>query len=147
MLYGYPRSIRVDHGPEFTGKHFQQWAIQKKIDIRYTRPGKPLDNDYIESFNGKLRDECLNEHWFLNLKHAQQVIEKWVIEYNEERPHSSLGDMKPYAFVKEQKALQEKRLNLNLVRISGQGHSFLTIRLPKSMLGSSTVLNNKYEMI
>jgi putative transposase len=73
---GYPGSLRVDHGPEFTGKHFQQWAKQRRIHIQYTRPGKPMDNAYIESFNGKLRDECLNEHWFLNLKHAQEVVKK-----------------------------------------------------------------------
>ena len=109
MLYGYPQSIRVDNGPEFTGKHFQQWAAQRRIDLRYTRPGKPMDNAYIESFNGKLLDECLNEHWFLNLKHAQEIIEKWLTEYNAERPHSSLGDMTPHEFVKEHAAmLQEK---------------------------------------
>jgi len=120
MLYGYPQSIRVDNGPEFTGKHFQQWAAQRRIDVRYTRPGKPMDNAYIESFNGKLRDECLNEHWFLNLKHAQEIIEKWLTEYNPERPHSSLGDMTPHEFVKEHAAmLQEKRLHLNLVHTSG----------------------------
>ena len=120
MLYGYPQSIRVDNGPEFTGKHFQQWAEQRKIDVQYTRPGKPMDNAYIESFNGKLRDECLNEHWFLNLKHAQALIENWLIEYNAERPHSSLGDMTPYEFVKKHAAmLQEQRLHLNLVHTSG----------------------------
>jgi putative transposase len=120
MLNGYPRSIRVDHGPEFTGTHFQQWAVQRNIEIQYTRPGKPTDNAYIESFNGKLRDECLNEHWFLNLKHAQGLIEKWLTEYNTERPHSSLGNMTPYEFVKEQNALlQEKGLHLNLVHNQG----------------------------
>lgn len=120
LIHGYPKSIRVDHGPEFTGKHFQQWAEQRRIHIQYTRPGKPMDNGFIESFNGKLRDECLNEHWFLNLKHAQDLIEKWRIEYNEERPHSSLGNKTPYEFVKEhQTMLQEQRLHLNLVHISG----------------------------
>lgn len=110
----------MDHGPEFTGKHFQQWAEQRRIHIEYTRPGKPMDNAFIESFNGKLRDECLNEYWFLNLKHAQDEIEKWRIEYNEERPHRSLGNRTPYEFVKEhQFMLQEQRLNLNLVHISG----------------------------
>jgi len=83
-------------------------------------PVKPTDNAYIESFNGKLRDECLNEHWFLNLKHAQAIIKKWLIEYNQERPHSSLGDMTPYEFVKEHAAmLQEQRLHLNLVHTLG----------------------------
>jgi len=120
IIHGYPASIRVDHGPEFTGKHFQQWAAQRRIHIEYTRPGKPTDNAFIESFNGKFRDECLNEHWFLNLKHAHDEIEKWRIEYNQERPHSSLGNRTPYEFAKEhQVMLQELGLNLNLVHISG----------------------------
>lgn len=120
VLHGHPRAIRVDNGPEFTGKHFQQWAQQHNIYIEYIQPGKPMDNAFVESFNGKFRDECLNEHWFLNLKHAQEVIEKWRMEYNEERPHSSLGNKTPYEFVKEQQTmLQEQGLNLNLVHISG----------------------------
>lgn len=120
VIQGYPQSIRVDNGPEFTGKHFQQWAEQRGIYIDYIEPGKPMDNGFIESFNGKFRDECLNEHWFANLKHAQQIIENWRIEYNEVRPHSSLGDKTPYEFVKEhQTMLQEQGLNLNLVHISG----------------------------
>jgi putative transposase len=120
VLSGYPQSIRVDNGPEFTGKYFQQWAQQRGIYIDYTEPGKPTDNAFVESFNGKFRDECLNEHWFMNLKHAQELIENWRTEYNEIRPHSSLGNKTPYEFVKEHKfVLQEKRLNLNLVHISG----------------------------
>ena len=120
ITHGYPGSIRVDNGPEFTGKHFQQWAEQCGIHIDYIEPGKPMDNAFIESFNGKFRDECLNEHWFLNLKHAQEVIENWRIEYNEVRPHSSLEDKTPYEFVKEhQTMLQEQGLILNLVHISG----------------------------
>lgn len=118
IIHGYPKSIRVDNGPEFTGKHFQQWAQQRGVHIEYIEPGKPMDNAFIESFNGKFRDECLNENWFLNLKHAQEVIENWRIEYNEVRPHSSLNDKTPYEFVKEhQNMLQEQRLNLNLVHV------------------------------
>ena len=120
VIHGYPQSVRVDNGPEFTGRHFQQWAEQRKIHIEYTQPGKPTDNSFIESFNGKFRDECLNEHWFLNLKHTQHIIEQWRMEYNEERPHCSLGNRTPYEFVKEHESmLQKKRLNLNLVHISG----------------------------
>ena len=85
IMHGYPGSIRVDNGPEFTGKHFQQWAQQRGIHIDYIEPGKPTDNAFIESFNGKFRDECFNENWFLNLKHAREVIEIWRIEYNEVR--------------------------------------------------------------
>jgi putative transposase len=77
-----------------------------------------MDNGFIESFNGKLQDEYLKEHWFLNLNHAQDLIEKWRIEYNEERPHSSLGNKTPYEFVKEhQTMLQEQRRHLNLAHI------------------------------
>ncbi|OPY85631.1 MAG: IS2 transposase TnpB [Smithella sp. PtaU1.Bin162] len=120
VIHGYPQSIRVDNGPEFKGNHFQQWAQQRGIYIDYTEPGNPTDNAFIESFNGKFRDECLNEHWFMNIKHAQEIIENWRTEYNEVRPHSSLGNKTPYEFVKEhQFMLQEKRLNLVTVHISG----------------------------
>lgn len=120
VLYGFPKAIRVDNGPEFTGKAFQQWAVKRNILIAYTRPGKPTDNAYIESFNGKLRDECLNEHWFLNLKHAQEIIENWRVSYNEERPHRSLKNLTPNEFVKEQETmLRDQGLNLNLVHTSG----------------------------
>jgi putative transposase len=120
VIHGLPQAIRVDNGPEFRGKCFQQWAEQKSIHIDYTEPGKPTDNAFVESFNGKFRDECLNEHWFMNLGHAQEVIRKWRMEYNEVRPHSSLGNKTPYEFVKEhQFVLQEKRLHLNLVHIAG----------------------------
>ncbi len=92
----------------------------RNIHIQYTRPGKRTDNAFIESFNGKLRDECLNEQLFLNTRHAQEVIEKWRIEYNEDRPHSSLGNRTPSEFVKEHKTmLQEQGLNLNLAHIKG----------------------------
>lgn len=120
IIHGYPGSIRVDNGPEFKGQHFQQWAEQREIYIDYIEPGKPTDNAFVESFNGKFRDECLNEHWFLNLKQAQEVIDNWRIEYNEVRPHSSLGNKTPYEFVKEhQTMLQNQGLNLNLVHVSG----------------------------
>lgn len=120
LFYGYPERIRVDNGPEFTGSEFHSWAENRKIIIEHTRPGKPSDNAFIESFNGKFRDECLNEHWFLNLKEAQEKIEGWRRFYNDERPHSSLGNMTPNAFVKEPNLFnQGKRLNLHLAHIMG----------------------------
>ena len=70
------------------------------MQLRFIRPGKPIENAYIESFNGRFRDECLNEHWFVTMAQARQVIEKWRIEYNTERPHSSLGDLTPEQFAK-----------------------------------------------
>jgi putative transposase len=94
-IRGLPASITGDHGPEFDGKVLDQWSHQTGVQLSFIRPGKPNENAYIESFNGKFRDECLNEHWFISLAHARSVIEAWRIEYHTERPHSSLGDRNP----------------------------------------------------
>ena len=99
-LRGLPLSITVDHGPEFEGQVLDAWAYQRGVRLNFIRPGKPIENAYIESFNGRFRDECLNEHWFVTMVQARQVIEKWRIEYNTERPHSSLGDLTPEQFAK-----------------------------------------------
>jgi putative transposase len=99
-LRGLPLSITVDHGPEFEGQVLDTWAYDTGVSLNFIRPGKPVENAYIESFNGRFRDECLNEHWFLTMAHARQIIESWRIEYNTERPHSSLGDLTPEQFVK-----------------------------------------------
>ena len=98
---GLPQSVTVDNGPEFTGKVFDEWAYRHRLTLRFIDPGKPQQNAYIESFNGKFRDECLNEHWFVSLRDAKALIEDWRQEYNEERPHSSLGYRTPGQFVKE----------------------------------------------
>jgi putative transposase len=120
LSHGYPERIRVDNGPEFTSRTFQQWAENRNIHIEYIRPGKPTDNAFIESFNGKFRDECLNEHWFLTLRHAREIIETWRLSYNNERPHSALNFLTPYEYLKEQKIpLQEQRLNLNMAYTMG----------------------------
>jgi len=97
-LRGLPLSITVDHGPEFEGQVLDEWAYSQGVHLNFIRPGKPVENAYIESFNGRFRDECLNEHWFLTMAHARRVIEHWRIEYNTERPHSSLGDLTPEEF-------------------------------------------------
>jgi putative transposase len=97
-LRGLPLSITVDHGPEFEGQVLDAWAYEAGVRLNFIRPGKPVENAYIESFNGRFRDECLNEHWFLTMAHARRVIERWRIEYNTERPHSSLGDLTPEEF-------------------------------------------------
>jgi putative transposase len=97
-LRGLPLSITVDHGPEFEGQVLDEWAYSHGVHLNFIRPGKPVENAYIESFNGRFRDECLNEHWFLTMAHARRVIEHWRIEYNTERPHSSLGDLTPEEF-------------------------------------------------
>ena len=95
---GLPNSITVDHGPEFDGQVLDKWAYRTGVQLSSIRPGKPNENAYIESFNGKFRDDCLNEHWFLSLAHARSIIEAWRIEYNTERPHSSLGNRTPKEF-------------------------------------------------
>jgi len=119
-ISGYPQRIRVDNGPEFTSACFHRWAEVRTITVEHIRLGKPSDNAFAESFIGKLRDECLNEHWFLNLAHAQQTIEAWRETYNTERPHSSLNNLTPYEFIKEQTiTLQDQRLNLKLAQRMG----------------------------
>jgi putative transposase len=97
-LRGLPHSITVDHGPEFEGQALDAWAYKRAVRLAFIRPGKPIENAYVESFNGRFRDECLNEHWFLSMPHARSVIEAWRIEYNTERPHSSLDDLTPEEF-------------------------------------------------
>lgn len=95
---GLPQSVTVDNGPEFVSKALDEWAYRKQLRLRFIEPGKPQQNAYIESFNGKFRDECLNEHWFLSMRHAREVISTWRQEYNDERPHSSLDYQTPNSF-------------------------------------------------
>ncbi|EMP03933.1 putative insertion element IS407 [Leptospira santarosai str. HAI1380] len=94
-VYGLPKQIVVDNGHEFTSKYFLKWAQGKGIDIHFTTPGKPIENAFIESFNGKMRNECLNENWFKNIEEARRLVEDWRNFYNSERPHSSLGGLTP----------------------------------------------------
>jgi len=95
---GKPERLVMDNGPEFAGKALDAWAYQRGIRLEFIEPGKPVQNAYAESFNGRMRDECLNEHWFINLKHARKVIGAWRIDYNYCRPHSSLGNKTPAEF-------------------------------------------------
>ena len=92
---GLPKIICVDNGTEFTGRVFDAWAHANNIKLDYSRPGKPTDNEYIESFNGKFRDECLNSNWFASLEEARDKIEQWRIDYNMHRPHSALCGRSP----------------------------------------------------
>jgi putative transposase len=96
-----PKKLRCDNGPEMSSKEFMDWAYKNKIEIEYIQPGKPVQNAFIESFNSRLRDECLNEELFHDLLDAKKKIEKWRKYYNEERPHSSIGMKTPNAFAKE----------------------------------------------
>jgi putative transposase len=94
-----PESLILDNGPEFAGHALDTWAFQRGVTLHFIQPGKPVQNAFIESFNGKFRDECLNEHWFVTLQEAQVAIEAWRREYNEDRPHSTIGDVTPMEFI------------------------------------------------
>ena len=95
---GKPAMLVTDNGPEFISRVLDAWAYGHRIELHFIEPGKPNQNAYVESFNGRLRDECLNEHWFANLGHARQLIETWRLDYNAVRPHSALGDIPPEEF-------------------------------------------------
>lgn len=107
---GKPQIIRTDNGKEFTGRAMLTWAHRNGVALRLIEPGKPTQNAYIESFNGRLRDECLNEHWFASLQHAKVEIERWRREYNEERPKRSLGGLTPAAYARQ---LAAKAITVN----------------------------------
>lgn len=98
LVRGAPRTIRVDNGPEFVSKILDRWAYENGATLDFSRPGKPTDNAFVESFNGRLRDECLNAHWFLSLADARSKIEAWRRQYNESRPHTALGWLTPQEF-------------------------------------------------
>ena len=95
-----PKIIRVDNGPEFVSKALDNYSYLNNIKLEFSRPGRPVDNAFIESFNGSLRDECLNTNWFLSIEDAQEKLEVWRRDYNEYRPHSSLDNMTPSDFAR-----------------------------------------------
>lgn len=97
-LRGKPDRLVMDNGPEFRGHVLDQWAYETGIPLDFIEPGKPQQNGYVESFNGKFRDECLNEHWFRGVAEAQEIIEEWRVDYNRNRPHSSLNYLAPAEF-------------------------------------------------
>jgi putative transposase len=99
---GLPQVIQTDNGPEFTGHKLDAWAYRNKVRLFFIEPGKPVQNAHIESFNGKLRNECLNREWFTSLREAQAVIELWRQEYNQVRPHSSLDNLPPEVWRQKQ---------------------------------------------
>jgi len=103
---GLPEAIVVDHGPEFAGKALDVWAYENGVRLEFIRPGKPVENAFVESFNGKFRDECLNENWFTDLADARKKIEAWRQDYNLTRPHSSLGNLTPAEYAAAEKTLQ-----------------------------------------
>jgi len=100
-----PRSITVDHGTEFQSRALEDWAYRRSVQLDFIRPGKPVEKAFIESFNGRLRDECLNVHQFASLAEAQTIIEAWRLDYNARRPHSSLGHLTPNEFVGQRQVM------------------------------------------
>lgn len=96
--YGFPKTIRVDNGPEFISKELDLWAYSKGVTLDFSRPGKPTDNAFIEAFNSRFRQECLNTAWFLSLNDAKSKAEDWRVEYNHVRPHSAIGNIPPAEF-------------------------------------------------
>lgn len=109
LIRGLPGSIVVDNGPEFAGRALDEWAHRRGVALQFIRPGKPVDNAYIESFNGRLRDECLNTHWFLSVADARRQIEAWRASYNAARPHSGLAGRTPEEFAREHERLRAVR--------------------------------------
>jgi putative transposase len=103
----------MDNGPEFTSKALDQWAYEHDVKLHFITPGKPTENAFIESFNGKFRDECLNQNWFKSLDDARKKIDNWRWDYNNERPHSALNYQTPVEFsaaALRQKGSEEKEI-------------------------------------
>lgn len=95
---GAPTEIVLDNGPELAGKTVDHWAYERGVQLRFIEPGKPVQNAFVESFHGRLRDECLNRHWFIGLNDARSIVERWRQDYNQTRPHSALGYRSPEEF-------------------------------------------------
>lgn len=104
-----PRALRVDNGPEFTGRMLDLWAYLHGVTLDFSEPGKPTDNAFIESFNGRFREECLNQHYFASLEEARATAEAGRVDYNEERPHSALGNLAPREFARSKAGVKGPR--------------------------------------
>ena len=123
---GKPQTIQVDNGPEFISKDVDLWAYWNHVKLDFSRPGKPTDNAYIESFNARFRLECLNEHWFLSLEDAQEKSELWRNDYNETRPHSSLGNMTPGEFAMMKNPKENDQIMVSEANKNDLQKNFLT---------------------
>ena len=121
LLHGTPAYIRSDNGPELIAKALQKWLAERGAKTLYITPGSPWENPFIESFHGKFRDECLNMHVFTDGRHAQQVVEAWRIEYNEERPHSSLNYMTPAEYAGHWRNSGQPTASLHCTNAPGSG--------------------------
>lgn len=109
-----PKVIVLDNGPELTSRAVDAWAVRNKVHLHFIDPGRPMQNAYIESFNGRFRDECLNQHWFTSLEEARTVIEEWREDYNGKRPHSGLDHQTPEEFARRCALVQEAKNRLEL---------------------------------
>jgi putative transposase len=96
--HGLPKTLFVDNGPEFTSKALDEWAHRRGVRLAFSRPGTPTDNPFIEAFNARFREECLNQHWFISIEEARTTIEAWRVEYNTERPHTALRNQAPAVY-------------------------------------------------
>jgi hypothetical protein len=117
-----PKSITLDNGSEFTGRALEAWAIQHEVQLCFIRPGRPVENVFIESFNGRLRDECLNVEWFSSLRAARDTLARWRDHYNHQRPHSALADRTPAAFASSHAAVTERFAPISDTAASGGLH-------------------------
>ena len=117
----------MDNGPEFTSRALDEWAYRHGVALDFIRPGKPIENCFVESFNGKFRDECLNQHWFTSLRDARSEIEPWRLDYNQVRPHSSLGGLPPAIFAEE-------------AGLRSRTPSASALRLPPSQVNSEVLI-------
>jgi putative transposase len=125
---GLPEEIVLDNGPEGTSKAMFDWSERTGVALRFIEPGKPVQNAFVESFNGKFRDECLNQHWFRSLRHARETIDAWRIHYNVERPHASLAYRTPFEFAAERARPPERH----------EGSATAPVRLPVPPENSSS---------
>lgn len=123
---GLPGAIVSDNGPEFTGRALDAWAYRTGVKMHFIEPGKPVQNAFVESFNGKFRDECLSQHWFGSLQDARETIEEWRCDYNEVRPHSSLGNRAPADFARKAAELRSPTAPSALLPVVDINHGSLS---------------------
>lgn len=111
--HGYPNKLRMDNGPEFISLALAEWAEEHDIELEFIEPGKPTQNSYVERFNRTYRDEVLNMHVFKTLNEVREITENWIREYNEERPHDSLGDLTPWEYRVKHERLENSNYTCN----------------------------------
>ena len=121
---GLPEMIIIDNGPEFIGSALDKWAYERGVKLCFITPGKPVENAYIESFNGRFRDECLNENWFMSMHDARKIIEDWRIDYNHERPHSSLNYLTPEEFIQKEREKSSTAIAVDALAINSGNSNY-----------------------